>query len=248
MDDFFDLIPEDKKQDLLETLQEIDNTTNECPHANTYIEECSKICANCGFVQYEEQEEYVASEYIPKIEDILIKAKVPQELHPIIEKNYAIVTDGKKRLQNKNAYAAICTSFIYRKMGTPINYEDLLKMFGTTKKKYTRCFKEYFHKKPEDARLVITPYISINQCCISLGIQEHADKIQALLRGIEKRSAELYRSRPRIVAAAAIFFYITLHQDLKKKLGFTKATFASTMKLAEITISKLVNIIANSLC
>ncbi len=151
---------------------------------------------------------------------------------------YTQVTKGQiYRGNSRKAIVFACIFHAYKMSGKHQTPDNLVKLFGLTRKNGLHGLKIVAVNAPKDSKIhttIITPVHLIHDIMnkFKATLDQKSDVIQLYAR-IKNRSSKLNRSRPQSVAAALTYYWIR-----KKKLDISLKDFAKKVDLSELTINK----------
>jgi transcription initiation factor TFIIIB Brf1 subunit/transcription initiation factor TFIIB len=151
---------------------------------------------------------------------------------------YTQVTKGQiYRGNSRKAIVFACIFHAYKMSGKHQTPDNLVKLFGLTRKNGLKGLKIVNVNAPKNSKIhtsVITPvhlvHDIMNKFRASSGQKKEVINLYAR---IKNRSSKLNRSRPQSVAAALTYYWIRI-----KRMDITLKDFAKKVDLSELTINK----------
>lgn len=235
-----------------------------CSHDNTLNENGVIICEDCGEeiskqISYEKEWRYYGqsdSKHSADPNRVQIRKSDERTIYKDVEnmdfseKNVAIankiymeVTKGKiKRGNSRKAVIFACMYQSFKIQGKPQTHENLIQVFGLSRKAGLQGLKEVTLNAPK------TSAIHTSSITPAHLVEDIMDKFQAtdkqkkevidIYEQIRNKSSKLNRARPQSVSAGLIYHWITIkNKDISLK------EFAKKAKLSELTISKVAKLI-----
>lgn len=181
------------------------------------------------------------------------RIQISDSLYSHIEDRYnAVTSDDVVRGKKRTSIIAACMMYIYRELGDVREAKEFQDLFGLTKQEMSDGISEYCKKFPNERTSDVNPCDLIRRTLTRIQasesfIDKHFDAIVDLSKKLRNINTELNHSSPNSVAPAIVYVYLSLIPKTKRKMGMTKAKFASIVKLSEITITKLSKIIGKEL-
>lgn len=157
---------------------------------------------------------------------------------------YCQVTKGQiYRGNSRKAIVFACVFHAYKMSGKHQTPDNLVKLFGLSRKNGLRGLKIVNVNAPKSSRIhtaVITPVHLVHDIMDKFrATPEQKKEVILLYARTKNRSSKLNRSRPQSVAAALTYYWIR-----KKELDISLKDFAKKVDLSELTINKNVKEIA----
>lgn len=151
---------------------------------------------------------------------------------------YTEVTKGQiYRGNSRKAIVFACIFHAYKMSGKHQTPDNLVKLFGLTRKNGLHGLKIVAVNAPKDSKIhttVITPVHLVHDIMNKFrATPDQKSEVIQLYARIKNRSSKLNRSRPQSVAAALTYYWIR-----KKKLDISLKDFAKKVDLSELTINK----------
>lgn len=152
---------------------------------------------------------------------------------------YIEVTKGKIFRGNSRRSIVFASIFhSYKLSGKPQTHENLIKIFGLTRKVGLKGLKHVSLYAPKDS-VIRTTYITPENLVEEImdkfdATKEQKDEVIDLYKKIQNKSSRLNRSRPHSVASSIVFYWICL-----KKKNISLKEFTKYVKLSELTINKI---------
>ena len=151
---------------------------------------------------------------------------------------YTQVTKGQiYRGNSRKAIVFACIFHAYKMSGKHQTPDNLVKLFGLTRKNGLKGLKIVNVNAPKDSKIhttVITPIHLVHDIMNRFRATPAQKKeVIHLYARIKNRSSKLNRSRPQSVAAALTYYWIR-----QKKLDINLKDFAKKVDLSELTINK----------
>ena len=151
---------------------------------------------------------------------------------------YTQVTKGQiYRGNSRKAIVFACIFHAYKMSGKHQTPDNLVKLFGLTRKNGLKGLKIVNVNAPKDSQIhttVITPVHLVHDIMNKFRATPSQKKeVIQLYARIKNRSSKLNRSRPQSVAAALTYYWIR-----KKHLDINLKDFAKKVDLSELTINK----------
>jgi transcription initiation factor TFIIIB Brf1 subunit/transcription initiation factor TFIIB len=168
---------------------------------------------------------------------------LPHNIVDIADRFYTQVTNGdiKRSLMRKGIMFA-CVYQAYMEIDQPQIPEKLAKIFNLDNKNISKGLT-YF-----DSRLPQTQHIKVHNITAEHFIpdilekfnfkREHINNVLGLYKNIQNKSATLNRSTPHSVACGLVYYYLK-----KSNVDITASNFGAIVKLSEITITKIEEIL-----
>jgi transcription initiation factor TFIIIB Brf1 subunit/transcription initiation factor TFIIB len=153
-------------------------------------------------------------------------------------KLYTQVTKGQiYRGNSRKAIVFACIFHAYKMSGKHQTPDNLVKIFGLTRKNGLKGLKIVNVNAPKNSKIhtsIITPVHLVNDIMNKFRASSGQKKeVIKLYSRIKNRSSKLNRSRPQSVAAALTYYWIR-----KKNIDITLKDFAKKVDLSELTINK----------
>ena len=249
--------------------------TEECKHLNISNENPIVFCLDCGkelekmIFQDKEWRYYGQSDnkrtsdpnrvHIRKLDDRSIYKDVenmgfPDKIVAEANKLYIQVTKGQIfRGNSRKAIVFACIFHSFKLSGKPQTHENLIEIFGLSRKTSLKGLKHVNLNVPKDSLIHTTHITPIDL------IQEIMDKFKAtdlqkkevieLYSKIKNKSSKINRSRPQSISSGLVYFWISLKDiDISTTNNSTSLKeFARIVKLSELTISKIAKEISDIL-
>ena len=151
---------------------------------------------------------------------------------------YTQVTKGQiYRGNSRKAIVFACIFHAYKMSGKHQTPDNLVKLFGLSRKNGLHGLKIVAVNAPKDSKIhttVITPVHLVHDIMSKFrATPDQKKEVIHLYARIKNRSSKLNRSRPQSVAAAITYYWIK-----KKKLDINLKDFAKKVDLSELTINK----------
>lgn len=230
----------------------------ECEHNNVNNMDGNSVCIDCGLkldesLLYNENRYYgVDDTRFTKNPSRYHKRKDEERTlyadleplgfpHSIIEKAndyYKIIIKNKiYRARNRLAIVFACTFYAYIDCNEPQSAPELAKKFNLDKKGISggiKTFSNNFKHRPDKKH--IQPLDLIPKLLSILGITDptYLKDIEKIYQYAEDKSPLIKKSVPQSVAAGMVYLYLKY-----KHHPITKAEFAKTVNLTEITFTKI---------
>ena len=239
----------------------------ECPHTKIIEDEDEgiRVCRECGCKVEKldfkpEWHFYGATDNRPSrdgsrchrsrevckgsIEKVFQDAKLehlPLSIKKKTEIRYQKIVGGETvRGKGRKAIVAACLLYVYRHEGDIRTADDIRINFGLTKQEMSYGLTRYHTAFPEDRSTEVPPHELIYAILKKTKMDmSRYQAIHRIAKCVDHKDIVLNRSCPHAVAAAIVYLYLCLNPKLKESLGLTKTVFSKTVKLSDITISKL---------
>jgi transcription initiation factor TFIIIB Brf1 subunit/transcription initiation factor TFIIB len=233
-------------------------TQTDCPHLDTIKEGDIVNCIQCGeelqhHITHEREWRYYQNDskhssnptrvQMRKVEERSIRKDVENMNFSdmIINKAdqlYFQVTKGQiYRGNSRKAIIFACIFHAYKILGKHQTPDNLVKLFGLTRKTGLKGLKIVNVNAPKDSEIHttnITPVHIIREIMSIFDASEtQKQEVSNLYEQIKNRSSKLNRARPQSLAAALTYYWIQ-----QKKLTITLREFAERVDLSELTITK----------
>lgn len=244
-----------EKDDLNETKKADENKI--CEHKTTTTDKTGVICISCGKVienlNWQNREWSTSIDIIKKpiseetdrnIFSDIKGFNLSERIESVANDIYKTVTKGRI-FRGPNSRQGIIFACVYQAYfieGNPQSYDDLINVFGITRKASLYGLKfvnmNYVHTiKQNNYENLITEILNKFDTPDS-----YKYDIIELYKNVKNKSSKLNRSRPQSICAGLVFYYIQ-----KNSLNIGISEFSKHVKLSELTINKLVNEIKNCL-
>ena len=230
-----------------------------CSHSSTVIESGVVNCLECGeevrrIITHEKEWRYYGSSDNKRSSDpnrVQVRKNEDRNINKDVENMgfsetivtkanelYTQVTKGQiYRGNSRKAIVFACIFHSYKMSGKHQTPDNLVKLFGLTRKNGLKGLKIVNVNAPKDSKIhttVITPVHLIQDIMSKFRASPIQKKeVIHLYTRIKNRSSKLNRSRPQSVAAALTYYWIR-----KKKLDINLKDFAKKVDLSELTINK----------
>ena len=233
---------------------------NFCTHKNITNENSVVLCLECGkeieksIFQDKEWRYYGQSDtkrvsdpnrvQIRKIDDRSIYKDVEnmgfsEKIISLANQIYLQVTKGQiYRGNSRKSIVFACIFHSFKLNGKPQTHENLIEIFGLSRKISLKGLKLVNLNVPKDSPIHTTYITPINL------IEDIMDKFKAttsqkkevieLYNKIKNKSSKINRSRPQSISSGLIYFWISL-----KNIEISLKDFAKKVDLSELTISKI---------
>jgi len=233
---------------------------NCCTHKNITNENSVVLCLECGkeleksIFQDKEWRYYGQSDtkrmsdpnrvQIRKIDDRSIYKDVEnmgfsEKIISLANQIYLQVTKGQiYRGNSRKSIVFACIFHSFKLNGKPQTHENLIEIFGLTRKISLKGLKLVNLNIPRDSPIHTTYITPVNL------IEDIMDKFKATLaqkkevielyNKIKNKSSKINRSRPQSISSGLIYFWISL-----KNIEISLKDFAKKVDLSELTISKI---------
>lgn len=140
---------------------------------------------------------------------------------------------------------AACVFRDLRLMGETRTSDYVKGLFGLTKKQMSMGLTAYYECFPEESKDYITAADLIPWLMDIIGIdKEYKPMIIRLAERLAVNDPIFKRATPQSVASSIIYFFLCINPEYKKRLGMNKTKFAEKSELSDLTITKLVTVIA----
>jgi transcription initiation factor TFIIIB Brf1 subunit/transcription initiation factor TFIIB len=241
---------------------------NHCIHKNIINENSVILCLECGkeleksIFQDKEWRYYGQSDtkrmsdpnrvQIRKIDDRSIYKDVEnmgfsEKIISLANQIYLQVTKGQiYRGNSRKSIVFACIFHSFKLNGKPQTHENLIEIFGLTRKISLKGLKLVNLNIPRDSPIHTTYITPVNL------IEDIMDKFKATLaqkkevielyNKIKNKSSKINRSRPQSISSGLIYFWISL-----KNIEISLKDFAKKVDLSELTISKIAKEISDIL-
>lgn len=232
-----------------------------CMHQDVTQDKTKMICRSCGQVLSicsEDNKEWlnhnVNNQYgkntrihIRKTKEKTIFKDIKQcnfnrNIMDIANETYINITNNKiYRGRSRKAIIYACIMFAHRMLNIQFNNQIILKMFQIDKKSGLMGIR-FLHKNLDKSK---KRKLSLQKVSNSLSTihnimtlfhatQNQINEVELLYEKIKNRSSKINRSRPRSIANALIFYWIT-----QKKINIDIEQFSQKVNMSELTINKL---------
>lgn len=164
----------------------------------------------------------------------------------IVQQKYDIILENlvnKKLLRggSRNSIISACLFHAYKEVNQERTAKYVQNILGISQKSMSSGMKEYYNAFPEDRCNHTTPIHLIPWVMTRTKVPMiHFRRIKIISEYLMKASSLIERSTPQSVAAATVFFYLTIFPNIKDELSITKSKFAEKAGLSDVTMSKLV--------
>lgn len=237
----------------------------ECQHTTKIVEDGIRICQSCGMTEdtFDFEPEWrnygegntsrCCSIQQPQwsLEKDFINwgIDIPSSIRIATENKYRKIVDMLKdgrmkksgRGKGRKSIIASCLLHVYREKGDCRTFDDLINMFDLSKKSMFNGLTLYYECFQNDRIKYVTPEDLIPGILDKFNFEkERYPIVLKLARSLKNTSRNLKTSKPKSVASSIVYFYLCMNPSYKKSLGITKASFASTVDLSDITITKYV--------
>jgi transcription initiation factor TFIIIB Brf1 subunit/transcription initiation factor TFIIB len=223
---------------------------NVCSHKNVYNDNSNIICTDCGkeleksIFQEKEWRYYGQSDnkrtsdpnrvHIRKIDDRNIFKDVENmgfsdKVISLANQIYIQVTKGQIfRGNSRKSVVFSCMFHAFKILGKPQTHENLIKIFGLTRKASLKGLK----------------FVNLNEDIMDKfkATDEHKKEVINLYAKIKNKSSKINRSRPQSISSGLIYFWISM-----KNIDISLKDFAKKVELSELTISKIAKEISDIL-
>lgn len=148
---------------------------------------------------------------------------------------YTKCTNGQiYRGGSRKALIFACVLHAYKTAGNHQTPDNLIQVFGISRKAGLKGMKILSTKIPHDSVSSTTPKHIIGDIMNKfMATDEQKNEVYTIYDSIENRSSNLNRARPQSVAAAVIYYWI-----ITTKTNITLTDFADKTSLSELTIMK----------
>ena len=148
---------------------------------------------------------------------------------------YTKCTNGQiYRGGSRKALIFACVLHSYKTAGNHQTPDNLIQVFGISRKAGLKGMKILSTKIPHDSVSSTTPKHIIGDIMNKfMATDEQKNEVYTIYDSIENRSSNLNRARPQSVAAAVIYYWI-----ITTKTNITLTDFADKTSLSELTIMK----------
>ena len=248
--------------------REITCEKENCTHKNISNENSIVLCVECGkeleksIFQDKEWRYYGQSDtkrtsdpnrvHIRKIDDRSIYKDVEnmgfsEKIISLANQIYLQVTKGQiYRGNSRKAIVFACIFHSFKLNGKPQTHENLIEIFGLSRKISLKGLKLVNLNVPRDSPIHTTYITPINL------IEDIMDKFKAtisqkkevieLYNKIKNKSSKINRSRPQSISSGLIYYWISF-----KNIEISLKDFAKKVDLSELTISKIAKEISDIL-
>lgn len=241
--------------DFFQDHQEFSDTEEEtrvdCDHKNTANHGSNEVCIDCNFIVSSTDSKNCNSVTDVKrchqranetktIENDVKNKNFPKSIIENANILYnQVVKDKLFRGDNRKAIIVMCIYKSYDK-GTE-SLDSIRLKFNLNKSCMKKGRVEFLKAFPELANDYITPKDLIRSYMIKSNIDlTHLSDIYKLYDDIEQQKSKLFNSsKPQSIAASLIYLYLCTKPEYKKRMNFTRFSFANNVGLSELTISKL---------
>jgi transcription initiation factor TFIIIB Brf1 subunit/transcription initiation factor TFIIB len=239
-----------------------------CSHTNTISEKGIEVCVDCGEeihhkIDNAKEWRYYGQGDTKHVSDptrVQMRKTEDRNIYKDVEnlgfsesivskanKIYIEVSKGKiLRGNSRKALVFACIFHAFKLSGRPQCHDNLINIFGLSKKTGLRGLKQVNLNAPKTLKIqttYITPVNLIGEILTQFSAtKEQEDEVIKLYNSIKNKSSRLNRSRPQSVASAVVYFWIRL-----KKKEITLKEFAKRVTLSELTINKIAKEIADVL-
>lgn len=262
-------------KEAIKDVDELKEVEDECKHLNISNENPIVFCLDCGkelekmIFQDKEWRYYGQSDnkrtsdpnrvHIRKLDDRSIYKDVenmgfPDKIVAEANKLYIQVTKGQIfRGNSRKAIVFACIFHSFKLSGKPQTHENLIEIFGLSRKTSLKGLKHVNLNVPKDSPIHTTYITPINL------IEDIMDKFKAselqkkevidLYYKIKNKSSKINRSRPQSISSGLVYFWISLKDiDISTTNNSTSLKeFAKKVNLSELTISKIAKEISDIL-
>ncbi len=261
-DELLDIFGDHTKQ-IIQNLKEnyIENqSTNECLHGDTFIDNNMIYCNNCGCevkrIDYEIDGGIFGAEgdvdyvnipkekeknNVKKVFDECNILNVDMKVRHITENKYKeIIGTTLLRGKTNKSIIATCLYYAYEEVGQSRTMDEIRNMFDLTKREMSKGMTMYQEKIPESRIATVTPIHLIRRILEQTGIDIcHLPNILKIAKSINNTDEILNSSTPQSVAPAIVYLYLFLIPDYKEEKGLTKTKFSNLTNTTDITLTKL---------
>ena len=233
---------------------------NYCNHQDVIQEKSKMICRSCGQVlstcsgDNKEWLNHNTSQYgkstrthIRKTKEKTIFKDIRQcnfdrSIMDIANDTYVNITNNKiYRGRSRKAIIYACIMFAHRMLDMQFNNQVILKMFQIDKKSGLMGIR-FLHKHLDKSKKKKLSLQKVSNALSTIhNIMElfnaspkQISEVEVLYEKIKNRSSKINRSRPRSIANALIFYWIT-----QKKINIDIEQFSKKVNMSELTINKL---------
>lgn len=222
----------------------------DCDHKNTIINGSNEVCADCSIIINSSDSKNCNS--VTDVKRCHQRANETKSIYNDVKnKNFPmsiienanilynqVVKDKLYRGKNRKAIIVMCIYKSYDK-GTE-SLDAIRKQFNLDKSCMGKGRVEFLKAFPELANDYITPRDLLRSYVIKTNIDiSHLPEIYKLYDKIDKKSKLFNGSKPQSVAASILYLYLCTKPDYKKRMNFTRFSFANIVGLSEITVNKL---------
>lgn len=152
---------------------------------------------------------------------------------------YNSITNGQiYRGNSRKAIIFACIYHSFKLCGKPQPHENLIKLFGLSKKTGLKGLKIVTINTPKESHVHTSVITHVN---IMYDImdkfkanQTQKDEVLQIYENVKNRSSKLNRSRPQSMVSGIIFYWIK-----SKKIDITCKEFAAKVDLSELTVTKM---------
>ena len=230
-----------------------------CPHSDTITESGVVTCISCGeellhTINHEKEWRYYGPSDSKRSSDpnrVQIRKTEERNINKDVENMgfsetivtkadelYTQVTKGQiYRGNSRKAIVFACIFHAYKMSGKHQTPDNLVKLFGLTRKNGLHGLKIVAVNAPKDSKIhttIITPVHLIHDIMNKFrATPSQKTEVIKLYARIKNRSSKLNRARPQSVAAALTYYWIR-----KKQLDISLKDFAMKVDLSELTINK----------
>lgn len=228
-----------------------------CHHTETINENNIIICIECGeeiqrTVMHEKEWKYYgANAHTPDPNRIQLRKSEEKSIHKdvinmgfsdtIISKAdelYSLVTNGHiYRGNSRKAIVFACVFHAYKMMSMHQTPEQLIKMFGITRKSGLRGLKIVSINTPKNSDIhnsTITPIHLINDIMDKFkATPAQKQEVVDIYNKVKNKSSKLNRSRPSSLSSSIVYYWIN-----KKGIDISLKEFAKKVDLSDLTINK----------
>jgi len=230
-----------------------------CPHCDIVEENGIVLCTDCGEeiqrnITHEKEWRYYGPSDSKRFSDpnrVQMRKSEERNINKdvenmgfsdtIISKADELYTQCTKgQIYRGNSRKAIVFACIYHAYKMSSNHqtpENLIKMFGLTRKTGLKGMKIVNVNTPKDS-IIHTTFITPEHIICDImdkfkATDEQKDEVVKLYMSVKNRSSKLNRARPQSVAASLIYYWIC-----EKKMDITLKEFAKNTDLSDLTINK----------
>jgi transcription initiation factor TFIIIB Brf1 subunit/transcription initiation factor TFIIB len=228
-----------------------------CSHTETINENNIIICIECGeeiqhTVMHEKEWKYYgANSHTSDPNRIQLRKCDEKSIHKDVinmgfsdtivakaDELYSIVTSGHiYRGNSRKAIVFACIFHAYKLLSMHQTPEQLIKMFGITRKSGLKGLKIVSINSPKDSEVhctIITPVHLINDIMDKFKATPiQKQEVANIYHSIRNKSSKLNRSRPSSLSSSVVYYWIQ-----KKGINITLKEFAKKVDLSDLTISK----------
>ncbi|MHA2038977.1 MAG: cyclin family protein [Promethearchaeota archaeon] len=161
---------------------------------------------------------------------------------------YLETSKGKQIFRGNSRKAVIfaCIFFAFKLLNIPQNHEQLIDLFGLTKRHGLKGIKVVNSNAPRESEIhnaKITPVALVKDLmCKFKASNDQIVKVCNLYSQIENRSSKLKRCRLQSCSAGLVYYWIK-----SENIDISLADFAVTATLSQLTITRMAKEIANVL-